>query len=202
MLSNPDGAPSATLNRWIVSILTFHFELVHVAGTHPRPDGLSRRPRQPDDNTPDTDEAFRDWIDQLHGFVHQLNAVVPRSPPLPTLFPTFALSSDDIEQPSIMYEDIPQSDHAKQDDARLIRVRQWLSDLIRPSSMSNDEYSTFLRYCTEFFLDSGKLWRKDSHGAHKIVASPESRIDIIRAAHDDLGHKMVFATKALIALRF
>ena len=41
MLSNPDIAPTATLNRWIVSILTFHFTLVHVAGTHHGPDGLS-----------------------------------------------------------------------------------------------------------------------------------------------------------------
>ena len=27
MLNNPDIAPSASINRWIVSILTFHFEL-------------------------------------------------------------------------------------------------------------------------------------------------------------------------------
>ena len=30
MLANPDIHPSASINRWIVSILTFHFELVHV----------------------------------------------------------------------------------------------------------------------------------------------------------------------------
>ncbi|KAJ3474731.1 hypothetical protein NLI96_g12289 [Meripilus lineatus] len=30
MLSNPDIQPSASINRWIVSILTFHFKLVHV----------------------------------------------------------------------------------------------------------------------------------------------------------------------------
>jgi hypothetical protein len=27
--------------------------------------------------------------------------------------------------------------------------------------------TAFVHYCTEYFL--GKLWRKDSHGAHKIV---------------------------------
>ena len=27
MLNNPDAAPSASINRWIVSILAFHFEL-------------------------------------------------------------------------------------------------------------------------------------------------------------------------------
>ena len=63
MLSNPDVAPSATLNQWIVSILTFHFELVHIAGTHHGPDSLSRRPAQPNNDTPDTDDEFGDWID-------------------------------------------------------------------------------------------------------------------------------------------
>ena len=46
MLNNPDIAPSASINRWIISILAFHFTLVHVPGIHHGPDGLSRRPRQ------------------------------------------------------------------------------------------------------------------------------------------------------------
>ena len=41
MLSNPDIAPSASVNRWIISILLFHFTLVHVPGTRHGPDGLS-----------------------------------------------------------------------------------------------------------------------------------------------------------------
>src|SRR5712691_4703337 len=32
ILNNPDIAPFASLNRWIVSILTFHFKLRHVPG--------------------------------------------------------------------------------------------------------------------------------------------------------------------------
>jgi hypothetical protein len=34
MLSNPDIAPSANINCWIISILMFHFTLVHIAGWH------------------------------------------------------------------------------------------------------------------------------------------------------------------------
>src|SRR5271155_2576762 len=41
MLKNPDVAPSASINRWIVSILMFHFELVHVPGTHHGPESGS-----------------------------------------------------------------------------------------------------------------------------------------------------------------
>ena len=57
MLRNPDIAPSASMNRWIVSINTFHFELVHVPGERHGPDGLSRRPRQPGD-TPELEDDF------------------------------------------------------------------------------------------------------------------------------------------------
>jgi hypothetical protein len=76
MLSNPDIAPSASINRWIISILTFHFTLVHIAGTHHGPDSLSRCPRQDDDEDIDDEEDFGDWIDQLHSFAHQINLIL------------------------------------------------------------------------------------------------------------------------------
>lgn len=72
MLNNPDIAPSASINRWIVAILTFHFTLVHVPGTHHGPDGLSRRPPQPGD-LPEEEDDFDDWIDELYGFIHMIN---------------------------------------------------------------------------------------------------------------------------------
>jgi hypothetical protein len=42
MLANPDIAPSASINRWIISILIFHFTLIHVPGSFHGPDGLSQ----------------------------------------------------------------------------------------------------------------------------------------------------------------
>jgi hypothetical protein len=33
MLSNSDISPSTSINWWIVTILTFNFDLVHVPGT-------------------------------------------------------------------------------------------------------------------------------------------------------------------------
>ena len=49
MLNNPDLQPSATINRWIAAILLFSFTLKHVPGNNFPPDGLSRRPRAPED---------------------------------------------------------------------------------------------------------------------------------------------------------
>ena len=62
MLANPDLSLSASINRWILSILTFHFDLVHVPGTMHSPDGLSRRRPQPGDE-PEPEDDFDDWID-------------------------------------------------------------------------------------------------------------------------------------------
>ena len=80
MLTNPDLEPSASINRWIVSILTFHFTLVHVPGTSHGPDGLSRRPPQPGDQL-ELDDDFDDWIDNLYGFMHQINSPQPSRKP-------------------------------------------------------------------------------------------------------------------------
>ena len=78
MLVNPDIAPSASIICWIVSILTFHFTLVHIAGMHHGPGRLLRRPPQPEDNQLDNEEEFGDRIDQLHGFMHQINPITTR----------------------------------------------------------------------------------------------------------------------------
>ncbi len=42
MLRNLDEVPNAAINRWIESILMFHFTLVHIPGERHTPDGLSR----------------------------------------------------------------------------------------------------------------------------------------------------------------
>ena len=90
MLNNPNIALLASLNRWIVSILTFHFELRHVPGKQHGPDGLSRRPPQPDDDT--NPEDFNDWVDQLYGFTHLLNPPIP-APELVRLLQVFAMET-------------------------------------------------------------------------------------------------------------
>ena len=89
MLVNLDIQPSASINRWILSILTFYFELVHVKGTFHRPDSLSRRPRQLDNPIMDNNDFdFDDWIDNLHGFIH---TVAQKTVPMFALFPVFTL---------------------------------------------------------------------------------------------------------------
>jgi hypothetical protein len=172
MLSNPDISPSASINWWIVAILTFHFDLVDVPGTHHGPDGLPRRPWQVgDDEDQDDEEEFADWINQLHGFLHQINIVdicpLPTSDSLPLPFPhisTLNQATDLSEEETSMtnaniddYTLAPWSAQAKVNDSHLLKVFQWLQDLRRPDGLSDAEYVTFVRYCTDFFVDDNRL---------------------------------------------
>ncbi|KJA12706.1 hypothetical protein HYPSUDRAFT_117064, partial [Hypholoma sublateritium FD-334 SS-4] len=77
MINNPDIQPNATINRWIAGILLFDFTLRHVPGKdHASPDGLSRRPRAPEDPLDPNDQE--DWIDQAYSFaVALLNDALP-----------------------------------------------------------------------------------------------------------------------------
>jgi hypothetical protein len=190
----------------IIAILTFHFDLVHVSGTHHGPDGLSRRPCQKgDDEEIDDKEDFEDWIDRLHGFMHQINVIDSR-PPSKTQISIFSqtidFSGEDIDtviNPNTdSYDLIPRSEQVKTLDARLLKVYKWLQDLIRPDDLSDSEYTTFIHYFTEFFIDDNQLWRKHPQGAHKLIISPDYRFNIICIAHDSLGHKAYFTTKAHI----
>ena len=80
MINNPDLQPHTTINRWIASILLFHFKLCHIsADQHTGPDRLSCRPPS-DDNPPDTDD-FEDWLDNSYSFCITLlnNQLLPSS---------------------------------------------------------------------------------------------------------------------------
>ena len=215
MLANPDIAPSASINRWILGILMFHFTLVHVPGTHHGPDGLSRRRPQPEDEEEPEDD-FEDWIDQVNGFIHFINPLptylhsITESPPISIYITdsTREESQEPDEAPeapqndSTPYSIVPRSDKAKAADLKIEKVQKWLETLERPDSLSDTEFKTFVRYCMEFFVLDGRLWRKDTKGHHKVVVSQERRLFLISSAHNDVGHHGFFATNALLSERY
>jgi hypothetical protein len=111
MLANPDLAPGASMNRWILAILTFHFTLVHVPGVSHRPDGLSRRNPQPGDELEPEDD-FEDWIDRVHGFMHIINDSphVQRSQKTIATLSTEIIPDNEETPESLSYENVPRSE--------------------------------------------------------------------------------------------
>ena len=68
--------------------------------------------------------------------------------------------------------------------------------------MTDAEYKTFVKYCMEFYLAGEQLWRKDRQSQHKLVVPTHRRLFILMSAHDDIGHKGFFPTRALLVERF
>ena len=153
MLQNPDIQPSASMNHWIMAILMFQFELVHVKGTFHGPDGLYQCPPQPSDPSPDTSDnnIFEDWIDRMNGLMHQIQLPLPLARRAATthLLPTHALyplcslatfvtapatTTDDPaflrdNSTTLTYNNVPRSAKGQAGNQQLQMVRAWLSTL-------------------------------------------------------------------------
>jgi len=219
MLANPDIAPSASINRWIVSILVFQFELVHVPGESHGPDGLSRRRKQPDNEEEPEDDEFDNWIDQVNGFLHMVLPTSTRKfdqPPLTIYISYSAYVNSEGQQIDRIDNDneaeansddesyaiVPRTEAARKADDRVVKVREWHESLKRPDGFSDAEYELFVKYCVEFFVAQGKLWKKNYKGEHKLVVPQERRLFLLTMAHDDIGHRGFYATHALVSQRY
>ncbi|KNZ73154.1 hypothetical protein J132_00989 [Termitomyces sp. J132] len=83
-------------------------------------------------------------------------------------------------------------------DACIVLVKKWLHDLARPKGLSDNEYATFVCYASMFFITGGKLWQRSWDGAHKLFVPTTSCLQVLKAMHDDLGHRGLFATHSAL----
>ena len=255
MINNPDIQPSATINRWIAGILLFDFELRHVsAKDHAPADGLSRRPKAPED--PEEPNDVEDWIDQAYGFsIECLNnrgmiyfnrdlhhsetfSIYMNSSdqePLeptgslqlqiteiePTRISTSHVTSNEIREshmtssPDTSKErtdskmvlametlSIPRSTKALERELKMGLIKKFLKNPKDKPQISDQDLKKFIKSASEFFVLDNKLWKKDRHGRHKLVVPEEKRFELIRQAHDELGHKGIFTVRTRLGERF
>ena len=224
MINNPTLHPNDAINRWIAAILLFDFELVHIpADKHTGADGLSRRPHAPEDPEPDDPDELEDWIDTNAGFFISINSPPSRFdsvPPIPlfaesrispierktpsapdpvSLSPSSSRSSSPEPDDEVK---IPRSSKAEIRDEKLSVIRKFLATLERPPDLSDDEYKQFIRQAMNYFLLDGRMFRKVHNNEHQLVPKPPDRLRLISYAHDELGHKGVFATSRNLLVRF
>ena len=83
-------------------------------------------------------------------------------------------------------------------DYELPVIAKFLNDLERPPEIEDNEFESFVKAAMYFFVDSELLWRKHDSGAHKLVIFPLDRLRILKACHDDVSHRGVFAIKSLL----
>ena len=221
MINNPDLQPNATINRWIAGILLFSFELTHVpADKHTAPDRLSGRPPAPED--PPWEDDYEEWVDNCGVFAMELlNRRVPHNPR--AVAPTFSLfsvlrsrdiadelqSSTGMQAPGLMEPlppeaepSIPRSDKARAMDECLERVRELLVSESRLHALNDQEFKALVHFAMRFFVCKGELWCRERSGRHQIVARMHKRYALLRAAHDELGHKGVFSVRSCLSVHF
>ena len=232
MINNPDIQPNAIINHWISAILLFNFQLCHVPGHAHGPDGLSQHPRAPEDPAIEEDyEEWIDFANSfLYENTTALttsytNSSYPDIPQWMVYTSTYAieflnkeLNTSHLENtPSIHHKPavtvylsstphpntpIPRSDRAKAKDTELKKIMEFLMNPLQRDRMEAEELKVLIRKTSGFFIADGRLWKKDSRAKHKLVINEEKQLDLLRQAHDDLGHKGVFTTRTRILERF
>ena len=102
-----------------------------------------------------------------------------------------------------LYPEDQRTKGGKIQDERLPTIEQWLREpFVRPLELEEHEYRKIVRAAMHFFIHNERLYRKGRDSAHKLVVAKEKRMYMMKAAHDNLGHRGFYATKTLIAERF
>ena len=197
MLANPDLALSASMNCWIISILLFHFTLIHVPGTWHGPDGLLQCPQQLSNNITNSVDnlEFSDWDDQVYGFMHFLNPLSPTItyPKICMTYVSETLSNSSINQgptanSPLSYTVVPWLSKSQKADEHLHILCNWFVSMQSLDNITDAAYTAPLWYSMYFFMKDSHLWKKDAQGCHKVVIDPHRWLLMLVAAHDNLGH--------------
>src|SRR5882724_3840299 len=194
MLNNPDIQPGTAVNRWIVGIKLFQFELVHVPGhLHTGPHGLSHCAASPN-NLINEDEDVDDWLDRTMSFAvvimnsqpswsSRLNYSycltratsywpISHWPSCQNFLTTYSIYLEDEGHEEVPTPVIPCSDLAQHANDRLEAVHARLRDPLAPTNLSEPGICGLVHYASKFFLLDGKLMRRDPQGHHIFIDNP------------------------------
>lgn len=201
MLNNPDIQPNASINRWIAAILLFDFKLVHVpAEKHTGADGLSRREPTEEERLEDEEEAEdqEDWIDKALAFYTEAGLKLQSCDEAQGSIEimTYGISEAENE------EELPEWPESQKQENKMKEVRNFLKDLKLNSRGDLEASKQLIKYAGKFFIKEDTLWRRGKEGKHKIVLEKAKRHELIRQAHDEVGHKGIYTVRKRIGERF
>ncbi|KAG6851762.1 hypothetical protein C0991_006356, partial [Blastosporella zonata] len=122
---------------------------------------------QPDNLDDPQDPDFKDWVDQMYGFMHIIQPTIPHASlilqntidsnatlPLPISIQNTNKPAPVInDKTDLTYNHVPRSESAIQEEQRLQLVRLWLETLEQPKDISDSDYASLICYATSFFKD-------------------------------------------------
>ena len=121
------------------------------------------------------------------------------------LSPTLEESSPEATKPESTDVDppieFPSSSKSRDLEAEMMKIQFYLDTLRKPPNVDGN-WEKFLRKAKRFLISNGRLWRRNSNGCDQLFIPLPDRLAIIRAAHDDLGHKGIYSTRRTLLDRF
>ena len=194
MLNDPDLQPNAAINHWIQGILMFDFKLIHVpADRHKGPDALSRRPLAEGEYAESDDDS---WLDNI-----TLLTFFPDPPSNPFSMISLINTNSLIQS---THSSLPSCLASRQSQEQLLsRIHHFLETLETPRMETSQKKRRFLAIASEFFMKGGKLFKQNGDRPPLLVIfDPTNKLDILKQAHENLGHRGVQSVFELVRHRF
>jgi len=95
--------------------------------------------------------------------------------------------------PDIVF--IPRTPDAEAVDRQLNLVMHVLQSMSCPEQVIESEWRRLISYMLCFFIHADNLWRKNTHGEHKIVIPSGRWLKLLTQAHDEVDHRGMYATR-------
>ena len=216
--------PGALVTRWIAWIRLFDFDVRHVPGKkNAVADGLSRKPPGPSDLVQENDEDIEDFIDGELDFVRVAPiSAHPRAISV-HMYPVRTVDgraegqddSEDLEEHADeeqMDEDGEEEEWDPEEGEKLrpgyseesIAIAHYLTTLRMPSHMTAKEFRRFKKNALSFMVHRGHLFKRASKNMplRRVIDSEVDRARILRAAHEESGHRGREGTYRRVADRY
>jgi hypothetical protein len=87
-------------------------------------------------------------------------------------------------------------------DNTLALIAHFSETLEPPSGPSEKASQAFVHLTTKCFVDSGKLWKHNNAGVHRLMLTPDCHLAILCNVHNRAGSCGVLSTGAYISERF
>lgn len=123
-------------------------------------------------------------------------------------FPSSRLTTSSSDSPRVTAPEessdlkIPLSDKAIKAELRLRGIQHFLTTLERPPHLADAEYRQFICQASDYFVSGKQFFRKSREGRVQLIPDKADRLQLIKYAHDELGHKGAFATTHNLLVRF
>ena len=138
------------------------------ADKHTGADGLSQKPRAPEDEDPEED--FKEWVDDAMSLMY----MEERRPIVRYGAQAGGMREDDGEVrvrmlgAEVLPVDeegvLPRSDVAKDKDGELHLIKWYLREKKKPKEVDEKKWKRFVSKASKFFLKDDKLWKKQPDG--------------------------------------